>query len=818
MKRIIYSFIIGSILLLNACQTQSTPIQKTPSAIATSTDQPTPTTYSLNASASPPDAGEVSPSTGTYEDGDRVTISAEPYQGYALDHWSGDVSATTRKITIDIHSDTNVTAHFVRTPTLLQFDVGTRWYSPNHAGNILMDFDSDGDLDLILNQFDWPPPQDHRPVLAFRNDGSGVFTEATQEVFAGYPVVTYNGYHYAIEDFNGDGLEDLFIADAGQDHPPYENGPPNGGQSRMLIQNNAGQLIDETTQRLPQKRAWTHNVAAGDIDRDGDVDLYLCNIWGPDVGPEFYINDGTGFFSEDSSRIPSVIANRQRVYTASLLIDIDHDEDLDLILGEASLPSTYDSILLNDGAGTFVFAPEGVLPPRLGGGETHSTLDINSADFNKDGWPDLVMLTHQDYKDGYIQLLINNGDGTFKDESSWIDQDWSKVSAPDCFGEARDYPNEFIWSFIDDFNADGWPDILLEEGSHGFHALLENVEGQGFIVTENMSDYKMEDDYNCPWALVPGELNGDGMVDVVLLYALWRDPTQQVLIRVLDSGINPEDVLIIQLDTPKEADLPEVDIPASLPGNEVIPIEDLARHFPWLPGIDGEFPMTYYYGFNMIMPPFDGVLVRQAFASAVDHQEVVELAESIGFENSRPTMTLTPPEILGRDLYGQVGFPFDPLRAQGLLAEAGYPNGEGFPEVTLVVRTSSMDPDAHKRIADLIVSMWEKNLGVSVEVEVIEDYSEFMQLLSYKPPDIYQFTRGIGFNDPDYVLYELCYSESPVNFGHFSDERFDNLVTQAGLIMDPASRQWLYIQAEQVLTEERTGLIPVFHYTYYSGE
>ena len=185
MKRIIYSFIIGSILLLNACQTQSTPNQKKPSVIAASTGQSTPTTHSLTASASPPDAGEVSPSTGTYEDGDRVTISAEPYQGYALDHWSGDVSATTRKITIDIHSDTNVTAHFVRIPTLLQFDVGTRWYKPNHAGNILMDFDSDGDLDLILNQFDYPPPMAPLPVLAFRNDGTGVFTEATQEVFAG---------------------------------------------------------------------------------------------------------------------------------------------------------------------------------------------------------------------------------------------------------------------------------------------------------------------------------------------------------------------------------------------------------------------------------------------------------------------------------------------------------------------------------------------------------------------------------------------------------------------------------------------------------
>ena len=268
----------------------------------------------------------------------------------------------------------------------------------------------------------------------------------------------------------------------------------------------------------------------GDIDGDGDVDIYMCNVSGPSpVGPRFYINDGQGFFIEDTNRLPSNVTKLYNQHTSSLMLDVDQDDDLDLVLGGRGgirpyENSPYDWLMMNDGDGFFTPAYETNMPPRLGGLEA-GTIDISTADFDKDGLPDLLMSTHLFFQYGKIQLLLNNGDGTFRDETLRIEQDGPIYEYPDCGQSPGDY--WLTQTQIADSNQDGWPDILVQGGSCAMHLLLENAEGESFSVAENVSDDWLYDQFP-PSYIVAGDVNGDGITDVILLYA---GRTQQVLLR-----------------------------------------------------------------------------------------------------------------------------------------------------------------------------------------------------------------------------------------------------------------------------------------------
>lgn len=512
--------IVLIVSILVGCQPQPT---ESPTPFPT--PPPTPTAplvlYDLSIAVDPQGAGFAYPSSSQYEAGVELNLRTKPNNGYTFDHWSGDVSGDSPETSLMLDSNKSVTAHFRRISLLKAFELDEKSYSTGQTGNILMDFDSDGDLDLILNQFDWPPPQDPQAVLAYRNDGKGNFTKATREVFADFPLVTTNIGDWTVQDFNGDGRDDLLLADGGQDHDPFP-----GGQSLILIQNENGQLIDETQARLPQQMAFTHSAATGDIDQDGDIDIYMGNIWSSaQIGPRFYINDGNGFFSEDTARIPEEITRLERKFTASLLLDVDLDGDLDLVLGGHDNAGKRDVILMNDGAGMFSYAPDENMPPRLGG-PGFDTVAIETADFNKDGWSDLVMSTHLGYQfDANLQLLINNGDGTFKDETFRIEQDWSVYRNPDCIGENAGW---LVKPYIVDANNDAWPDILVQGDRCLQDLLFLSDNGERFAVTENYSEFTIDNGMP-PWALVPGDIDNDGNLDVVLLYTSMM---QQVYLRI----------------------------------------------------------------------------------------------------------------------------------------------------------------------------------------------------------------------------------------------------------------------------------------------
>lgn len=114
---------------------------------------------------------------------------------------------------------------------------------------------------------------------------------------------------------------------------------------------------------------------------------------------------------------------------------------------------------------------------------------------------------------------------------------------------------------------------------------------------------------------------------------------------------------------------------------------------------------TYYYQFNVTRPPFDDVRVRRAFTLAIDRKKIVE---DVMYGVVDPSYALVPPGVGGYQ--PPVLIDFDPEEAKRLLAEAGYPNGEGFPDVELLYNTN----ESHRKIAVAVQQMWNTILNVSV--------------------------------------------------------------------------------------------------------
>jgi oligopeptide transport system substrate-binding protein len=165
-----------------------------------------------------------------------------------------------------------------------------------------------------------------------------------------------------------------------------------------------------------------------------------------------------------------------------------------------------------------------------------------------------------------------------------------------------------------------------------------------------------------------------------------------------------------------------------------------------------------------------------------------------------------------------VGIPYDPARAREYLKAAGYTDPADFPPFTLIASLrGSAAPGFYTQVTDALSAMWHENLGVSVTIEVHGDFGTFLNRLNNDTPQLWVFGWGADFNDPDNFLNHLFNSSANANVGHFASDAFDQLVNNAANGGDPAERQIMYIQAEQILTQDLVGVIPLFHSYFYRG-
>ena len=213
------------------------------------------------------------------------------------------------------------------------------------------------------------------------------------------------------------------------------------------------------------------------------------------------------------------------------------------------------------------------------------------------------------------------------------------------------------------------------------------------------------------------------------------------------------------------------------------------------------FIATGYIGFNTALPPFRGnAALRKAFNYAVDKKYLWEVLMPGG---NMPARGIIPPGIPGYD-ETLPGYPHDPERARRLLAEAGYPGGEGLPKVTLWVNTS----EDNRRIAQQI-QIDLRNVGVAVKIREVDwgAYLKAVEGTQEQPGEAQMFRFGwfLDYPDADAILRLTLHSANigPLgNYFRYDNPEFDRLVDEALVLTDPDARAALYREAERIAVME----------------
>ena len=351
----------------------------------------------------------------------------------------------------------------------------------------LADLDGDADLDVVFanggGYFETGGEAGVQPLVVYRNDGAAPDGAPTFTDVSAEAVGGFEGRvrQVAVGDIDGDGDLDLYA-------------PGSWGETDALFVNDgAGTFADEATSRLPAGLASRAGATRfGDVDGDGDLDL-VATDWGtdPPASPgtaRLYLNDGRGVFADATDRLP-IVAGRPLGTTPVDVdfADVDGDLDLDLILNNRDGRNL---LWVNDGTGRFADATEPNLPAK----PSVMSYDVEPCDVDGDGdldlWVDNARLQRAE------QLLINDGTGRFADETE------ARVS-----GNPPGDDNEVNCADVDgdgDFDAvlaalEGNERVLVNDGAGHFTARLDAFP--------TLADPSL--------SMELGDLDGDAVLDAV---------------------------------------------------------------------------------------------------------------------------------------------------------------------------------------------------------------------------------------------------------------------------------------------------------------
>ena len=194
-----------------------------------------------------------------------------------------------------------------------------------------------------------------------------------------------------------------------------------------------------------------------------------------------------------------------------------------------------------------------------------------------------------------------------------------------------------------------------------------------------------------------------------------------------------------------------------------------------------------YYGFDTSRPPFNDVRVRQAFARAVDWRRLIALSAA---GTATPATGMVPPGISGRsdaDFLPKL----DRDGARSLLAQAGFPGGQGFPAVTLL----GGGGEDRAFAAEI-----KRELGVTVSIEI--QGAGFFDRLTADPPQIFSMGWVADYPGPDDFLGILLGSRASNNYGRWSSAGFDKAVADALAAGDPTAARTAFDTAEGIVRDE----------------
>jgi hypothetical protein len=344
-----------------------------------------------------------------------------------------------------------------------------------------VDVDRDGDLDVAV-------AVEGAANRLYLNDGRGHLTWRE----GAFGAVAHDTEHVLSADFNRDGFPDLvFVAEDDMAHAYFLGGP--GGQ------------FTDATDRLPA-RSEGNGLDVGDVNGDGLPDVVVGNSGSTRGGQRrsgqnfLWLNDARrpGYFVDaTAASLPPVEDDTQDI----TLADLDGDGDLDMVVANETPPSR---LLLNDGRGRFTEHAE-----RL---ELRVPLETRQAqvfDATRDGRPDILLLNLTSNnrafdKDPRVRLLVNDGRGSFRDES-----------------DTRLPGNTFsVWGGTPiDFDHDGDLDIIVGPIEvPGFvpqrvRAYANDGGGRFTDITDRVIPAET---VGRSWGMAVGDLDGDGVEDLFI--------------------------------------------------------------------------------------------------------------------------------------------------------------------------------------------------------------------------------------------------------------------------------------------------------------
>jgi len=394
------------------------------------------------------------------------------------------------------------------------------------SGVALFDYDNDGRLDIFFAngaRIDDPASKGAIP----KKDGSkywnrlyhqkldGTFEDVTEK--AGLAGTGYST-GVAVGDYDNDGFEDLFVAGY--------------GQSTLYHNNGDGTFTDVTASAGVAGSGWATSAAWVDYDNDGRLDLVVARYMEYDFADIFcghreegfrsychpdlfkpvsvllYHNDGGGKFSEVSRQAGM---SKPGKGLGLAIADYDHDGWMDILLANDSIP---EFLFHNQGDGTFeeVGLVSGIAVDDIGA--TFAGMGVDFADYNNDGWPDVIItdLANQKYA-----LYKNAGDGTF---------DYATPATG--LGAISLLHSAWGVRFMD-YDNDGWKDLFMVQ-SHVMDTiqtnephlryrepplLLWNDKGMKFVDVSSQSGEVFQQ----KWAargMAIGDIDNDGKLDAVV--------------------------------------------------------------------------------------------------------------------------------------------------------------------------------------------------------------------------------------------------------------------------------------------------------------
>jgi hypothetical protein len=393
------------------------------------------------------------------------------------------------------------------------------------SGVALFDCDNDGRLDLyLINGAPYPNPvpkgfipQKTGPEYwnrLYRQKADGTFEDITEK--SGLKGVGY-GIGVAVADYDNDGYEDVFVTAI--------------GGNRLYHNNGNCTFTDVTDAAGVGGGGYSSSAAWVDLDNDGLLELvverYVTWEWNdiwcgereegkrgichpdnyPAISALVYHNDGHGHFTEISHKLGLDVPAKA---LGIAIGDYDCDGRIDLFVANDSMPE-YLFHQKNDGSFEEIGLISGV---AVGSdGQTYAGMGIDFADYDNDGWPDIVVTDLANQKYG---LYHNNHDGTFDD-----------TGIPSGLASASMLHSGWSLRFLD-YDNDGWKDLLIAQG-HDLDIIQKNFPqlryrepmlllrntGKRFEDVSSISG----DVFHRAWVgrgMAIGDIDNDGRIDAVV--------------------------------------------------------------------------------------------------------------------------------------------------------------------------------------------------------------------------------------------------------------------------------------------------------------